>query len=58
VTVDPAALAVGLGASLVAGFVAIAFLLRFLRSNPTHVFVVYRVLLATVVVIAWLGLAG
>jgi undecaprenyl-diphosphatase len=57
VTVDPAALAVGLGASLVAGFVAIAFLLRFLRSNPTHVFVVYRVLLATVVVIAWLGLA-
>jgi undecaprenyl-diphosphatase len=50
-------LAVGLIASLVAGFVAIAFLLRFLRSNPTHVFVVYRGLLATVVVIAWLNLA-
>jgi undecaprenyl-diphosphatase len=50
-------LAVGLIASLVAGFVAIAFLLRFLRSNPTHVFVVYRALLATVVVIAWLNLA-
>ena len=57
VTVDPAALAVGLVASLVAGFAAIALLLRFLRSNPTHIFVVYRVLLAAVVVIAWLGLA-
>jgi undecaprenyl-diphosphatase len=57
VAVDPAALAVGLVASLVAGFAAIAFLLRFLRSNPTHIFVIYRVLLATVVIIAWLGLA-
>ncbi|MDQ2966186.1 MAG: undecaprenyl-diphosphatase UppP [Chloroflexota bacterium] len=50
-------LVVGLVASLVAGFIAIAFLLRFLRSHPTHVFVVYRALLATVVVIAWLTLA-
>jgi undecaprenyl-diphosphatase len=48
---------VGLVASLVAGFAAIAILLRFLRSHPTHVFVVYRAILATVVVIAWLGLA-
>jgi undecaprenyl-diphosphatase len=50
-------LVVGLVASLIAGFAAIAILLRFLRSNPTHVFVVYRAVLATVVVIAWLGLA-
>jgi undecaprenyl-diphosphatase len=50
-------LVVGLVASLVAGFAAIAILLRFLRSHPTHVFVVYRAILATVVVIAWLGLA-
>ena len=50
-------LVVGLVASLVAGFAAIAILLRFLRSHPTHVFVVYRAILATVVVIAWLSLA-
>ena len=36
---------------------AIAVLLRFLRSRPTHVFVAYRALLAAVVVIAWLSLA-
>jgi undecaprenyl-diphosphatase len=50
-------LIVGLVASLVAGFAAIAVLLRFLRSHPTHVFVVYRAILATVVVMAWLSLA-
>jgi undecaprenyl-diphosphatase len=50
-------LVVGLVASLVAGFAAIAVLLRFLRSHPTHVFVVYRAILATVVVMAWLSLA-
>jgi len=50
-------LVVGLIASLLAGFAAIAILLRFLRSNPTHVFVAYRAVLATVVVIAWLSLA-
>jgi undecaprenyl-diphosphatase len=52
-----APLIVGLLASLVAGFVAIAVLLRFLRSHPTHVFVVYRAVLAAVVVIVWLSLA-
>jgi undecaprenyl-diphosphatase len=50
-------LVVGLVASMIAGFVAIAILLRFLRSHPTHIFVVYRALLATVVVMAWLSLA-
>ena len=53
-TVGP--LAVGMLAALVAGLAAIHALLRFLRSNPTHVFVAYRVLLAMVVVVAWLGL--
>jgi undecaprenyl-diphosphatase len=50
------ALAVGVAASLVSGFVAIAVLLRFLRSNSTDVFVLYRVALALVVVVVWLGL--
>jgi undecaprenyl-diphosphatase len=49
-------LAVGMVASLVSGFVAIAGLLRFLRTRPTDVFVIYRLLLALVVVVSWLGL--
>lgn len=50
------ALVLGMVAALVAGLLAIAALLRFLRSNPTDVFVAYRVVLAAVVVVAWLGL--
>jgi undecaprenyl-diphosphatase len=46
----------GLVAALVAGLLAISLLLRFLRTNPTTIFVVYRILLAAVVVVAWLGL--
>jgi len=34
------------------GFVAIAFLLRFLRTNPTTVFIAYRIVLAAVIVVA------
>jgi undecaprenyl-diphosphatase len=49
-------LLVGVVASLVAGFIAIAVLLRFLRSNSTNVFVAYRIVLAVVVVVVWLGL--
>ena len=49
-------LVIGMIAALVAGLVAIAGLLRFLRSNSTNVFVVYRVILAAVVLVAWLGL--
>jgi undecaprenyl-diphosphatase len=49
-------LIVGMVASLLAGLVAIGVLLRFLRSHPTDVFVAYRVLLAAVVIVAWLGL--
>jgi undecaprenyl-diphosphatase len=49
-------LIVGMVASLIAGLIAIGVLLRFVRSHPTDVFVAYRVLLAAVVIVAWLGL--
>jgi undecaprenyl-diphosphatase len=49
-------LIVGMVASLVAGLFAIGVLLRFVRSHSTDVFVAYRVVLAAVVVVAWLGL--
>ena len=49
-------LVAGMVASLVAGFLAIAVLLRFLRTRSTGVFVAYRVLLALLVVVVWLGL--
>ena len=49
-------LIVGIVTSAIFGFVAIAFLLRFLRTNPTTVFIAYRIVLAAVIVIAWLGL--
>ena len=53
---EVAPLVIGVLASLISGFLAIAVLLRFLRRYPTHVFVLYRVLLAAVVVVVWLGL--
>ena len=56
VDVALAPLLAGMAAALVAGLLAISLLLRFLRTNPTTVFVVYRILLAAVVVVAWLGL--
>ena len=46
----------GVIASLIAGLIAIAGLLRFLRSNPATIFVIYRIVLAAVVLVAWLGL--
>jgi undecaprenyl-diphosphatase len=49
-------LVVGIVTSAIFGFVAIAFLLRFLRTNPTTVFIAYRIVLAAVIVVAWLGL--
>ena len=54
--VELAPLVVGMVASLVAGILAIAVLLRFLRSNSTDIFVAYRIVLALVVVVVWLGL--
>ncbi len=49
-------LIVGVVAATIFGFVAIAGLLRFLRTNPTTIFIAYRILLAVVVVVALLGL--
>ena len=46
----------GMFAALVAGLLAIAFLMRYLRTHGLGVFVAYRLLLAAVVVVAWLGL--
>ena len=46
----------GMLASLVAGLLAIAFVMRYLRSNGVGLFVAYRLGLAALVVVAWLGL--
>lgn len=46
----------GMVASLVAGLVAISVLMRFLRSHGVGVFVAYRIALAALIVVAWLGL--
>ena len=54
VAFDAAPLAAGLVASFVFGLLAIAVLLRFLRSRSTDVFVAYRVLLAVGVFVFWL----
>ncbi|HEY7525014.1 MAG TPA: undecaprenyl-diphosphatase UppP [Candidatus Limnocylindrales bacterium] len=56
VAVDLGPLLIGMAAALVAGVVAIAVLLRFLRTHRTDVFVAYRILLALIVVVVWLGL--
>jgi undecaprenyl-diphosphatase len=56
VDVSMGPLVVGMVAALIAGLIAIAGLLRFLRTNSTTVFVVYRLILAAVVLVAWLGL--
>ena len=49
-------LAAGMLASLISGLFAIAVTLRFLRTHSVGVFVIYRIALAAVVVVAWLGL--
>jgi undecaprenyl-diphosphatase len=46
----------GMVAALVSGLLAIAFLLRYLRTHGLGVFVAYRLALAALVVVAWLGL--
>jgi undecaprenyl-diphosphatase len=46
----------GMLAALVAGLLAIAVLLRYLRSHGVGVFVLYRLALAALVIVAWLGL--
>lgn len=49
-------LAAGMIAALIAGVFAIAATLRFLRTHSVTVFVLYRIALAALVVVAWLGL--
>jgi undecaprenyl-diphosphatase len=49
-------LVVGMAAALIAGLLAIEVTLRFLRSHPVTVFALYRLALAVVVLVAWLGL--
>ena len=49
-------LVAGMVTALFAGLAAIAVMLRFLRSHGTGVFVAYRLALAALVVVAWLGL--
>jgi undecaprenyl-diphosphatase len=46
----------GMAASLVAGLLAIAVLMRYLRSNGVGIFAAYRIALAALVIVAWLGL--
>jgi undecaprenyl-diphosphatase len=53
VQIEP--LIAGMVASLVSGLIAIAVLLRFLRTRSTNVFVAYRLVLAAIVLVVWLG---
>ena len=48
-------LAVGMVAAFVSGALAIRVLLHFLRSNSLDVFVWYRIVLAAVILVAWLA---
>jgi undecaprenyl-diphosphatase len=56
VAVDAVPLIVGVVAALVSGIAAIEITLRFLRTHPVTVFVLYRVALSIVVLVAWLNL--
>ena len=47
-------LVVGMLAAFVSGMIAIGFLLRYLRTRSLTIFVIYRLVLAAVVVVAWL----
>ncbi|MBA2701760.1 MAG: undecaprenyl-diphosphate phosphatase [Chloroflexi bacterium] len=49
-------LLVGMIAALVSGLAAIHFMLRFLQTRSLDLFVAYRLVLAGVVLVAWLGL--
>ncbi len=55
VAVEPLPLLVGILAALVSGLLAIEVLLRFLHAHSTDVFVIYRVVLAAVVLVIVLG---
>ena len=55
VAVELVPLIVGLVASLVSGVIAIRFMLGYLRTRSLDVFVLYRFILAAVVLIVWLA---
>jgi undecaprenyl-diphosphatase len=54
VDVSAGPLIVGMLSAFVSGMIAIGFLLRYLRTRSLNVFVVYRLVLAAIVVVAWL----
>jgi undecaprenyl-diphosphatase len=49
---QPDVLAVGFGTSFIAGLTAVAFLVRYLRTNSLAPFIVYRIVLAVAIVLA------
>jgi undecaprenyl-diphosphatase len=51
---EPGVLAAGIAASFVSGILAIAVLLRYLRTNSFNVFVAYRLVLAAVILAVFL----
>ena len=55
VTVSLGPLVVGMIAAFVSGALAISFLLRYLRTRSLNVFVVYRLVVAAIVVVVWLA---
>ena len=55
VTVSLGPLVVGMIAAFVSGALAISFLLRYLRTHSLNVFVVYRLVVAAIVVVVWLA---
>jgi undecaprenyl-diphosphatase len=48
---DFAALVVGMLAAAISGLIAISFLLRYLRTNSTGIFIAYRLIFAGVVAV-------
>jgi undecaprenyl-diphosphatase len=57
VPIQAGPMAAGLVMSFVFGILAIAVLLRFLRTRSTDIFVAYRVVLAAIVLVTWLSLS-
>jgi undecaprenyl-diphosphatase len=54
VAIEP--LLVGMAAALVSGVAAISLTLRYVRTHPLTLFAIYRVALAVLVLVAWVGL--